>query len=106
MPMGPDVQYATEKPWDNLTVRVYPGANGEFTLYEDEFDNYNYEKGQYSTIKFIWNDKSRTLTIDDRKGTYPGMLKNRNFNVVLMSNGGGASPVTVPYDGSKKSVKL
>ncbi len=106
MPMGPDVQYATEKPWDNLTVRVYPGANGEFTLYEDEFDNYNYEKGQYSTIKFIWNDKSRTLTIDDRKGTYPGMLKNRNFNVVLMSNGGSASPVTVPYDGSKKSVKL
>ncbi len=105
LPIGPDVQYATEKPWDNLTINVYPGADGKFTLYEDEFDNYNYEKGKYSTIDFIWNDKTGTLTIDDRKGDFPGMLKNRRFNVVRISEK-GATPVAVDYDGNKKSVKI
>ena len=59
LPVGPKVQYATEKKWDNLEIRVYEGANGEFTLYEDENDNYNYEKGAYSTITFIWNDAKK-----------------------------------------------
>jgi len=54
IPMGPNVQYAEEKPWDDLEIRVYPGSNGSFTLYEDENDNYNYEKGDYSTITFNW----------------------------------------------------
>lgn len=54
LPIGPKVQYATEKKWDNLEIRIYEGANGEFTLYEDEGDNYNYEKGAYSTITFNW----------------------------------------------------
>ena len=63
LPVGPKVQYATEKKWDNLEIRVYEGANGEFTLYEDENDNYNYEKGLYSTITFTWNDAKKVLTI-------------------------------------------
>lgn len=87
MPLGPAVQYAEEKKWDNLDICVYPGADGEFTLYEDEFDNYNYEKGMYSTIKFVWNDAERTLTISDRQGEYPGMLKKRNFNITIMEPG-------------------
>lgn len=109
IPIGPDVQYATEKKWDNLEIRVYPGANGSFTLYEDEFDNYNYEKGAYSTISFNWNDKTRTLTIGDRQGEYPGMLANRKFNIRLMTpdaSGAGMSPKTVEYDGKSASVKL
>ena len=62
LPWGPAVQYSTEKKWDNLTIRIYPGADAEFTLYEDEFDNYNYEKGAYTTILMKWDDKERTLT--------------------------------------------
>ncbi len=87
LPLGPDVQYSTEKKWDNLDICIYPGADGEFTLYEDEFDNYNYEKGMFSTIKFMWNDKERKLTILDRKGEYPNMLKKRSFNITVMEIG-------------------
>ena len=82
LPLGPEMQYVGEKSWDNLEIRVYPGANGTFTLYEDEGDSYNYEKGAYSTIAFNWNDKSRTLTIGERKGIFPGMLTSRQFTVV------------------------
>ena len=60
---GPDVQYTSEKPWNDLEVRIYPGADGSWTLYEDEGDNYNYEKGMYTNIPFEWNDAERTLTI-------------------------------------------
>ena len=89
LPIGPDVQYATEKKWDNLEIRVYPGADGEFLLYEDENDNYNYEKGAYSTISFSWNDKERILIISDRDGKYPGMLNARKFRIVLVDEGHG-----------------
>lgn len=106
LPMGPDVQYATEKPWDELEIRIYPGADGEFTLYEDEFDNYNYEKGAYSTIRFSWNDRTRTLTIADRQGEYPGMLAKRKFNVVMCGKNSQKSPVFVAYTGLKTEVKL
>lgn len=104
IPVGPDVQYATEKPWDNLEIRVYPGANGEFTLYEDEFDNYNYEKGAYSTITFNWNDKTRTLTIGERQGEYPGMLTSRSFNINLVKPGDAGVAKSVTYTGKPVSV--
>lgn len=104
LPMGPKVQYATEKEWDNLEIRVYPGANGEFTLYEDENDNYNYEKGIYSTIDFKWNDRARTLTIEARKGSFPDMLENRKFNVVVAEP--GKESKTVSYNGKKVTVRL
>ena len=106
LPIGPDVQYSTEKPWDDLEIRVYAGANGTFCLYEDEFDNYNYEKGAYSTIDFSWNDKSRSLTIATRKGSYDGMIKNRKFRVILIKDGKKSEPKTVNYSGKKVSVKL
>jgi alpha-D-xyloside xylohydrolase len=85
IPFGPQVQYATEKKWDNLEISVYSGTNGEFTLYEDENDNYNYEKGLNSTITLKWDDQSKTLTIGDRKGSYKGVLKSRTFNIILVS---------------------
>ena len=83
LPLGPEMQYVGEKAWDNLEIRVYPGANGSFTLYEDEGDSYNYEKGVCSTITFSWNDKARKLTIGARKGEFPGMLTSRQFTIVL-----------------------
>lgn len=102
IPLGPDVQYTNEKPWDNLDIIVYPGANGEFTLYEDEGDNYNYEKGLYSTITFKWNDKAGTLTIDKRQGSFPGMLTQRTFNVKIAGTSGKA----ISYNGKRTTVKL
>lgn len=113
MPIGPQVQYATEKKWDNLEIRIYPGANGTFVLYEDENDNYNYEKGIYSTINFNWDNRKKTLTIEDRKGTFPGMLDQRKFNIVLVTkNKDAASNIAeepnkvVNYNGKKMMIKL
>ena len=102
LPMGLEMQYVGEKAWDNLEIRVYPGADGEFTLYEDEGDNYNYEKGTYATIAFHWNNKSRTLTIDNRQGAYPGMLQSRQFSIVLPD---GTSK-TVTYDGTRQTILM
>lgn len=102
VPVGPDVQYSGEKAWDNLTVCVYPGADGNFTLYEDEFDNYNYEKGAYTEIPMTWDDSKRTLTIGSRKGGYTGMLAKRQF-VVKTADG---KERTVTYTGKKVHVKL
>jgi len=113
LPVGPKVQYAAEKQWDNLEIRVYPGADGEFTLYEDENDNYNYEKGIYSTITFTWDDSKKALTISDRKGSFPEMLIERKFNIVSVTkiNGTGMSTVekfdkVITYNGKKVLVKL
>ena len=113
IPMGPEIQYATEKKWDNLEIRVYPGADGKFVLYEDELDNYNYEKGVYSTIIFQWDDANKELTIGERKGSFPGMLEERKFNIVKVSSkaGTGMEAVdkyekVVDYKGDKVTVKL
>ena len=110
LPFGPEVQYSSEKPWDELEIRVYPGADGKFTLYEDEGDNYNYEKGKFSEIQFVWNEADRTLNIAPRKGSYKGMLQHRRFHIVLVdaNSGAGDQPMqaskSVEYDG--KAVKI
>ena len=90
VPFGPVLQYATEKPADPMELRVYRGADGEFTLYEDENDNYNYEKGACATIPFAWNETKQTLTIGKRSGNFPGMLKERTFRVIFASPNHGA----------------
>ena len=96
VPMGPDVQYAAEKPADPIELRVYRGADGTFTIYEDENDTYNYEKGMYATIPIQWNEAGKTLTIGERKGKFPGMLESRVFHVVFVSenHGAGIEPST------------
>jgi alpha-D-xyloside xylohydrolase len=112
IPFGPFIQYSTEKS-DPLEIRIYPGADGEFTLYEDENDNYNYEKGACSLISFNWSNSQKTLTISERKGEYPGMLKNRTFKIVMVTlNKGtgveitGLPDKTVRYTGKKIVEKL
>ncbi|MBQ9386889.1 MAG: DUF5110 domain-containing protein [Bacteroidaceae bacterium] len=106
LPVGPDVQYSTEKPWDDLEILVFAGKDGKFTLYEDEFDNYNYENGAFSTIEFSYNNKSRILTIGARKGSFDGMINNRRFRVILIKNGNKSQAKTVSYSGKKVSVSL
>ena len=102
LPLGPEMQYVGEQPWSQLEIRVYPGADGDFTLYEDEGDNYNYEKGAYSTIQFGWSNRSRTLTIGERKGSFPGMLQSRQFVVVLPDG----RQQTINYDGKGTSISF
>jgi alpha-D-xyloside xylohydrolase len=83
------VQYAMEKPADPIELRVYRGADGKFTLYEDEGDGYNYEKNAFATIPFEWNEARQSLTIGKRSGKFPGMLLERTFRVVFVSPGHG-----------------
>lgn len=109
IPFGPDVQYSTEKKWDNLQIRIYTGSNGEFLLYEDENDNYNYEKGIYSTIKFGWDEATKTLTIADRKGDFPQMLKSRKFTVNIIGyskQNTNSYSKEISYSGKKTQVKF
>jgi alpha-D-xyloside xylohydrolase len=113
LPMGPFLQYSSEKAADPIELRIYPGANGTFTLYEDEGDSYRYEKGTYATIPFAWDDATKTLTVGSRKGEFPGMLKERTFNVVLVkAQHGSGIPVTespdqvVKYSGAEVKVKV
>ena len=103
IPIGPDVQYASEKPWNDIEIRVYGGADADFTLYEDEGDNYNYEKGRYSTIDFKLRGK--TLTISKRNGSYTGVPAFRKFRIVYIDGKGKASK-TVEYSGLATSVRF
>jgi alpha-D-xyloside xylohydrolase len=102
VPMGPEMQYVGEKSWDNLELRVYPGADGQFVLYEDEGDNYNYEKGAYSIIHIKWNERARTLTIEARQGTFKGMLQERRFTILTPEG----KQQTITYDGKKQVISL
>jgi alpha-D-xyloside xylohydrolase len=110
IPMGPYLQYATEKTADPLEIRVYTGADAEFLLYEDENDSYNYETGKYSTILMKWNEGGRYFTIGNRKGDFPGLLKDRTFRIILVNseNGIGLEPSLqakgVQYSGKEISI--
>jgi alpha-D-xyloside xylohydrolase len=101
IPFGPDVQYATEKNGIILHKNL-SGTDADFVLYEDEFDNYNYEKGDYTEIPFHWNEKSKTLTIDSRKGNFKGMIDKRNFNLILPDG----QQKSVSYSGKKVNVNF
>lgn len=113
IPFGPEIQYTEEKPVDPVRLVVYTGEDAKFTLYEDENINYNYEKGLFSCIPFIYDEKKHVLTIGERKGEFAGMLKERTFEIVLMSPGNAsgvdlnaAAQKTVSYDGSEVRVSF
>ena len=111
LPMGKIIQSSAEKS-DTLEIRVYKGADAKFDLYEDERDNYNYEKGKYSIISFKWDEKRQTLTIGDKQGNYPGDLKKRIFNIVLVTENKGFGTNTsstvkkILYVGNQVMTKL
>ena len=110
LPLGPKMQWATQRPADPIQLRVYPRASGRFTLYEDQNNNYNYEKGLYATIPMHYSAAAHTLTIGSRRGSFPGMLKTRTFNVAWVSpaNAAGIAPaartVQVRYAGKRVSI--
>ena len=84
IPCGPDVQFASEKPWDSLQLRIYPGADADFELYYDEGDGYAYENGSFAVIPVHWDDSSRTLTVGRRTGSYPCMPETVELRIVLV----------------------
>jgi alpha-D-xyloside xylohydrolase len=113
IPFGPEMEWSDEKPAELINLYVYAGQNGSFELYEDEGVNYNYEKGKYATIAITYDDATKTISFGARKGQFAGMLKNRRFNVVLISkdapkalNLEDPEGKMVNYNGKAVSVKL
>jgi len=113
VPLGPVVQYATEQPDAPITLRIYRGADADFTLYEDEGDTYDYEKGAHATIPLHWDEATSTLSIGARQGQYPGMPATRTFQVVLVDETHGTGSQlqndtgrTVQYGGSALKVEM
>ena len=113
IPFGPEMEWSDEKPAELINLYVYAGQNGTFQLYEDEGTNYNYERGKYATIDVTYDDATRTVTFGARKGSFPGMLKNRRFNVVYITKD-APKPLNlddpegkmVQYNGKAVTVKL
>jgi alpha-D-xyloside xylohydrolase len=110
VPLGPNLQYTNEKQADTIELRVYPGANGSFTLYEDEGDSYNYETGKYATIPITYVDNPKNVIIGARSGTFTGMLQSRVFKVVYVGSGHGTGiamtsnpDFTLNYSGAQVS---
>ena len=112
VPMSPVMNYVTEKPDAPYEIRVYPGADAKFTIYEDDNETYNYEKGQRATVELRWDDKARTLLVGKRQGSFPGMVGEREFRLVLASETAGvglpesANVRSVRYSGSPLQIKL
>jgi len=112
LPLGPAIEY-TRQSADPIELRIYPGADGDFTLYEDEGDSYRYQQGAHATIPIHWDDASRTLSIGAREGSYPGMTQNHTFDVVIVAakHGAGAEATAAPdktihYSGARVEAKL
>ena len=102
LPVGHEVQSTAQQTGKEMTLRIYPGADAQFDLYEDEGTNYNYEQGRYTLIPMRWDDAKRTLTLAARQGSYEGMLTERTFTLTLPDG----TTKTVTYSGKKVSVKL
>jgi alpha-D-xyloside xylohydrolase len=112
LPLGPAIEY-TSQAADPIELRIYPGANGDFTLYEDEGNSYRYQQGAHSIIPLHWDNAARILTIAARQGSYPGMNAGHTFNVVIVTHGhgAGAEPTpapdkTIQYTGEKIEAKF
>ena len=112
IPYGPEIMYSDEKQAEEITLFVYAGKDGSFTLYEDEGVNYNYEKGEYANISFVYNDVDKTLEIGDRQGDFVGMLKERVFNIVYVNESAPktldfeTTGIIVKYNGTTQTVQF
>jgi alpha-D-xyloside xylohydrolase len=113
IPFGPDLQYTSEKPADTITLNIYSGADASFNLYEDEGTNYNYEKGAFSVIPIKYNEVTKTITIENRHGSFNGMLQKRTFRIKIISpvkkrslDFDAPCDKEIFYEGKKLTIKL
>ena len=102
LPVGAPRQYAAQTTAEPLELRIYPGADAQFTLYEDDGVSQSYRNGECTRISFNWDDECRTLTIARREGSYSGMQKRITLNVTLPD---GTSK-SVVYKGKKITCKF
>jgi alpha-D-xyloside xylohydrolase len=112
LPLGPEIQYATERSDSPITLRVYTGADAKFDLYEDDGSSYNYEHGEQAIIPISWDEATQTLIIGERVGAFPGMPNKRTFRIVWVANGHGAgdslkeaADKVISYDGKNVVIK-
>jgi alpha-D-xyloside xylohydrolase len=113
LPMGPEIEYAQQNPGGPVELRIYRGADGAFSLYDDAGDSYDYEKGKHSVIPIRWNESASLLTFGARQGSFPGMVEKRSFRIVLVAGGHGVGgDVTgkadkeITYEGAEIKVSL
>ena len=112
IPIGPVVQYATEKPDAPWEIRIYPGADGSFTIYEDDNETYAYERGQSTRYELRWDDAKRTLSIGARQGSFPGLVRQRQLNIVIFdaANASAVAPAradrSVTYRGGAMTLRF
>jgi alpha-D-xyloside xylohydrolase len=113
VPMSPVMNYVTEKPTAPYEIRVYPGANASFVIYEDDNETYNYEKGQHATVELVWNDAARTLTVGKRSGSFPGMISARKLHILVADPDHGKgieedqdAGTTIDYTGDETTAKF
>lgn len=113
VPMGPQIEYAAEDPAGPIELRIYRGADGAFNLYEDAGDGYDYEHGQHSVIPIRWDDRSSSLIIGAREGSFPGMTESRKFCIVLVAEGRGTgveetgtANAEIDYEGKEVRVTI
>ena len=111
VPLGPEVQWTGENPQGPLTLHVFPGADGTFTLYEDQGEDMGYARGEFARLPLHWDDKARQFTIGRREGQFPGMAATRRIGVVVHGNGGGpvfeqAPERWIDYSGEAVELKL
>jgi alpha-D-xyloside xylohydrolase len=113
LPLGPHIEYSDQNPTGPIELRIYRGADGIFDLYEDAGDGYDYERGQHSIIPMRWDDRSSTLTIGNREGTFPGMIEKRTFRVVVVGKSHGVGEEVTnkvdkeaSYDGKELRIKV
>jgi len=106
VPMGPAMHYTSEHLDAPYQIRVYPGADAKFTIYEDDGETYDYEKGQRATYDLVWHNATKTLGIGARQGSFPGMIAERKLTVILVASKGKAASETVTYSGKPIEVKF
>jgi alpha-D-xyloside xylohydrolase len=106
VPMGPQVQYVNEEPDAPYEVRIYRGADGNFTLYDDDGETYAYERGAHAMFDLHWSDRKHEFTIGQQHGSFPGMVKRRELQIVLIGPDGAVKKQTISYDGTKRTVSL
>ena len=92
-------QSVQDNPGAEMELRIYSGNDGEFYLYEDAGDSYDYEKGEYSTIRITWVQNERKLIIGKRSGSFHGMLSERKFVPVIVERGKGVGDTILAYSG-------
>ncbi len=113
IPVGPALEYTSQKPADTIILFVYTGKSASFDLYEDEDTNYNYEKGIFSTIQINYDEQAKSLTVQDRKGEFPGMLQKRVFNVIWIKKNEKKNltfeqrpDAQILYEGKKQMIRV